>query len=70
MHTMKSLIEKFKSIDSYKKRGIIYISVAVIFLGYEFIFHRPPRITVLLLWFGLIVIAIFVMSTLKDQREN
>ena len=67
---MKSLIEKFKSFDSYKKRGIIYMSVAILFLGYEFIFHRPPRMTVLLLWFGLIVIAIFVMTTLKDQREH
>ena len=70
IHTMKSLLEKFKTLDSFKKRGIIYLSIAVLFLGYEFIFHRPPRMTVLLLWFGLIVIAIFVMTTLKDQKEN
>lgn len=67
---MKSIIEKFKTIDSYKKRGIIYISVAVLFLAYEFLFHHPPRMTVLLMWFGLIVIAVFVMTTLKDPGEK
>lgn len=66
---LKSLIEKFKAIDSYKKRGIIYIAVAVIFMVYEFLAHRPPRLTVLLLWFGLVVISIFIMTTLKDQRH-
>ena len=65
----KSLLEKYKAADSYKKRGVIYISIAVIFMSYEFIFHRPPRLTVLLLWFGLVVIAVFVMTTLKDPRR-
>jgi len=65
----KSLLEKFKSIDSYKKRGVIYITIAVIFMAYEFIAHRPPRLTVLLLWFGLIAIAVFVMTILKDPKN-
>ncbi len=64
-----SLIEKFKAIDSYKKRGVLYITIAVIFMTYEFIFQEPPRLPVLLLWFGLIVIAIFIMTTLKDSRH-
>lgn len=66
---LKSVIEKIKAYDSYKKRGIIYITVAVIFLTVEFVFHRPPRMTVLLLWLGLIVIAVFVMTTLKDPKH-
>ncbi len=67
---MKLLFEKFKTYDSYKKRGILYMTIAVFFLVIEFIFHQPPRMTVLLLWFGLIVIAVFVMTTLKDQGER
>ena len=66
---LKSLVDKFKRAGSYKKRGIIYMSVAVLFMLYEFIFHHPPRLSVLLLWFGLIVIAIFVMTILKDPEQ-
>lgn len=65
----RSLIDKFKDADSYKKRGIIYISIAVIFLLYEFVSHQPPRMPVLLLWLGVIMIAVFVMTTLKDPRK-
>ena len=65
----KNILKKYRSADSYKKRGIIYISVAILFMLYEFILHRPPRLTVLLLWFGLVIIAIFVMTTLKDPRQ-
>lgn len=66
---MKSILKRIKEADAYKKRGVIYLAVAVLFMLYEFILHRPPRLTVLLLWFGLIIIAIFVMTTLKDPRK-
>ncbi|MBN1479862.1 hypothetical protein EH223_18300 [candidate division KSB1 bacterium] len=66
---LKSLIKKYKKVDSFKKRGIIYISIAVLFMMYEFIFHRPPRLAVLLLWFGVIIIALFIITTLKDPRR-
>jgi hypothetical protein len=66
---LKSLMERYKDADSYKKRGIIYISIAVAFMIYEFILHQPPRLLVLLLWLGVIIIAVFVMTTLKDPRK-
>lgn len=69
MCVLKLVWQKYKNIDSYKKRSVIYITIAVLFMIYEFIFHRPPRVPVLLLWFGVIIIAIFVMSTLRDPRR-
>ncbi|MBN1560094.1 hypothetical protein JW998_07570 [candidate division KSB1 bacterium] len=66
---LKAAFKKIKEADSYKKRGVLYASVAILFMLYEFIFHRPPRLTVLLLWLGLLIIAVFVMTTLKDPRR-
>lgn len=66
---MKAVLKRIKEADSYKKRGVVYIIVALLFMLYEFILHRPPRLTILLLWFSLIIIAIFIMTTLRDPRR-
>lgn len=65
----RTLLEKYKSADSYKKRGIIYISIALIFLLYEIFGMASPRIPVILLWLGVIFIALVIMTTLKDPRQ-
>ncbi|RPH89450.1 MAG: hypothetical protein EHM72_20360 [Calditrichaeota bacterium] len=62
-------MQKFKTAHPYKKRGIIYISIAFLFIGYELLMVKPMRSTVLLLWSGVIVISLLVMTQLKDPRH-
>ena len=66
---LEKLVSKFKNLGAYKKRGVIYISVAVLFLGYELIAHNPPRVTVILLWLGVVIIAISVMVSIKEPEN-
>jgi hypothetical protein len=56
--------------DGYRRRGMIYLAIAVAGIVYELIFVTPPRTVSILLWSGLIVIAIFVMLTLKDSTTD
>jgi hypothetical protein len=67
---MRSLINKFKSAGRIQKRGIIYISIAIIGLLYEFTFHNPIRTAILFLWFGLIIISIGIIFTIKDENPS
>ena len=65
-----SFLTKFKTAGRFQKRGIIYISIAIIGLLYEIIFHGPIRTTVLFLWFGLIVISIGIIFIIKDEDPS
>jgi hypothetical protein len=64
---LKNLLNRYKSAGSFKKRGIIYISIAVLFLLYELIFSRPIRTIVVLLWIGVIFIGVAVLTQFKDH---
>lgn len=64
------LKSKFKSIGKFQKRGIIYITIASFGILYEIMFHRPIRTTVMFLWFGLIIIAIGIIFTLKENENK
>jgi len=64
----KNVIDRYKKAHAYKKRGVIYIIVASAFLIYE-LTRSSPRLIVLLLWGGVIALAIVVMTTLKDPRQ-
>jgi|GEM_PF-2621318 len=66
---MKRIWQKIKAIDGYKKRGMIYISIAVLMLAYEIIFVQPVRPIVLLLWVGVIGIGVIVMVTLREHNN-
>lgn len=66
---MEKLIQKIKAIDGYKKRGMIYITLAVLMIAYELLFIQPARLIVLLLWFGVIVIGVIVMTTLRENKS-
>lgn len=63
------IIDKIRGTDSYKKRGLVYLTISVFFLGYELLFQHPPRRTVVLLWLGVIVIAVSVIISLKDPER-
>ncbi len=64
----RTLFDKYKAANSYKKRGIIYISISLFFLLYEIFGMAAPRTPVVLLWLGVILIALVIMTTLKDPR--
>ena len=66
-HMFDKIIDKIRTVDSYKKRGFVYLTISALLLGYELFFHDPPRRMVILLWLGIIVIAISVMVSLKDS---
>lgn len=66
---MQKWLERFKKSDAFKKRGLIYITIAVLFLVYEVIFSKPIRTTVVLLWVGLMFIGFLVMTLLKDPER-
>ena len=66
---LDNFLNKFKQLDRYKKRGTIYISIAALFLAFELLFHSPPRPTVILLWLGVIVIAVSIITSLKDPER-
>ena len=65
-----SLLTKFKSTGKFQKRGIVYGAVACVGVLYEIIFHDPIRSTVLFLWFGLIIISVGIIFTLKDENQS
>lgn len=60
---------KFKSAGRFQKRGVIYITIACTGMLYEILFHNPIRMTVLVLWFSLIVISIGIIFTLHDPNR-
>lgn len=66
---MRQWLNTFLRADAFKKRGIIYISIAALMLLYELIFSRPIRPTVVLLWIGVLLIAFLVMTQLKDPNR-
>ena len=53
--------------DGYKKRGLIYIALALAGIGYEVAFVQLVRPIVLILWLAVIGIGIAVMLTLRDS---
>lgn len=59
----------FKSLDGYKKRGLVYITIGVLLISYELIFVRPLRPTVLILWTGVIGIGIIVILYFREPQE-
>jgi len=56
--------------DGYRKRGIIYIVIAVAGIVYEVLFVTPVRTVSILLWSGLIVISFVIMLTLRDSTTD
>jgi hypothetical protein len=64
---LKNLLNQYKAASSFKKRGIIYISIGVLFLSYELFFSKPIRTIVVLLWIGVIFIGVAVLTQLKDH---
>ncbi len=66
--SISTLIAKFREADAYRKRGIIYISISLLGMGYELIFVNPFRPTVLILWASVIGIGLIVMTTLKGPK--
>ncbi len=63
------MIKFFKSLDGYKKRGILYIAIGVLLISYELIFVRPLRPTVLILWTGVIGIGSIVLLYFREPNE-
>jgi len=59
--------KKIKNIDGYVKRGVIYCFASALGIGYELIFVRPIRPTVLILWTGVIGIGFVVFLTLRQE---
>ncbi len=66
---LDNIVKKYKSLGSFQKRGAVYIAVSALFLSYELFFHDPPRLVVVLLWLGVIVIAVSVIFSLKDSER-
>ena len=65
---IKKYKERYKNAPAYKKRGIIYIVISLSFLLYE-LSRSSPRQTVIFLWAGVILLAIIIMTTLKDPHR-
>ena len=63
---MKKLL---RSLDGYKKRGLVYIAIGVLLISYELIFVRPLRPTVLILWTGVIGIGFIVILYFREPQE-
>lgn len=64
VNTMKNFLSRLFH-DRYKKRAIIYFVIAVAFIVVEAAIHHPVRPTVILLWLGVIAIAVLVFTQLK-----
>ena len=62
-------LKQFKALSAFKKRGIIYGLVGVIGFCAEWLLNSPPRKSVLLLWSGLIVIAVLVFFILREPNN-
>ncbi len=62
-----SLLKKFKALDGFVKRGIIYCTIATLGISYELLFVRPIRPTVIILWTGVIGIGVIVILMLRKD---
>jgi hypothetical protein len=63
------MIKFFKSLDGYKKRGIVYMTIGILLIAYELFFVRPLRPTVLILWVGVIGIGAIVILYFCESKE-
>lgn len=66
---LKNVFDQFKAAGPFKKRGIIYISIAALFLFHELLFSRPVRTIVVLLWMGVVFIGVIVLTQFKDKNR-
>jgi hypothetical protein len=66
---LKNLIDRYKAAGSFKKRGIIYISIAALFISFELMFSRPVRPIVVMLWIGVVIIGVIVLTQFKDKNR-
>ena len=66
---LKKLFDQYKTAGPFKKRGIIYISIAALFVLYELLFSRPVRTIVVLLWIGVVFIGVIVLTQFKDKNR-
>ena len=64
-----SMFKKINLSDGFRKRGLFYIAIAIIGIGYELFVAHPIRPIVLLLWLAVIGIGITVILTLKDEKR-
>lgn len=65
----QSLREKFQSADGYQKRAYLYLVISFIGLSYEFLFVRPMRTIVILLWLGVFGIGLIVKFLLREPER-
>lgn len=65
---MINLWKKFKAADAFRKRGIIYCSIAIAGILYEVIFVTPVRSIVLILWAGIFGVGLMVIFSLKEIK--
>ena len=56
--------------DGFRKRGIIYFTIAALGIFYEVFFSNRVRVEVVLLWLGVAGIGVIVMLTLKDEHKK
>ena len=61
--------EKMSKMNAFTKRGVIYISISLAGLLYEFIFMRPLRPVSILLWLGVAGLAVLVIVSFRDTHE-
>ncbi|MDZ7721609.1 MAG: hypothetical protein U5R06_01980 [candidate division KSB1 bacterium] len=66
---MINLWNRFKSLNSLQKRGIIYISIALLMMAGELILCSAPRTLVLMLWGGVLGIGILVFTGFRSRRK-
>ena len=66
---MINLCNRFKSLNSLQKRGIIYMSIALLMIAGELILCSAPRTIVLLLWGGVLGIGILVFTGFRSSQK-
>ncbi len=65
----QSLKEKYQCTDGYQKRAYLYLVISFIGLSYEFLFIRPMRTIVILLWLGVFGIGLIVKFMLQEPER-
>ncbi len=61
--------DRFKQLGAYQKRGLIYALVGVIGIGIELLSQPSPRLLVIMLWVGLIGIAVLVYFLIQEPDK-
>ena len=65
-----NLLKKIPIKNGYRIRGIIYIAISLIGLGYELLFIRPFRMLPIFLWIGVLGIGLVIFTSFKDNTKG